>query len=279
MTLNSITSLASVSDQYDAFIIDLWGVIHDGTQMYPGAAAALAHLHAAGKPVCFLSNAPRTADKAIRVMDALGVPREHYAHMVTSGQVAHDWLQNESPWGRHYYYLGPSKDEDVLSGLPYESVDMDAAGFVLNTGFEEDFQPEDEILPTLHKLLARKLPLLCINPDLEVVKQDGTRMLCAGWVAETYARMGGDVTFIGKPYAKVYDTAIRLVGAGKHILAIGDNLYTDIRGANAKALDSLLITGGILKSEHGEIPSPAILAALCAEAGATPTYVAEGFCA
>ncbi len=275
--MTPLTSLTDISSHYDAFLIDLWGVIHDGTQMYEGAAAALAHLHQAGKPVCFLSNAPRTADKAIRVMDALGVPRAHYAHLVTSGQVAHDWLKSESPWGKNYYYLGPGKDEDILNGLDYQSTTMDKAGFILNTGFESDFQPEADILPTLEKLLSLKLPLLCVNPDMEVVKQDGTRMLCAGWVAQAYQQMGGTVTLIGKPYAQVYNTTIGLLGADKKILAIGDNLHTDIKGAQNMGLDSLLITGGILKSEHGTHPSPEKLAALCHQASAAPTYVAQAF--
>lgn len=280
MTTKPIDSLSDIIAAYDHFIIDLWGVMHDGTTLYAGAAEALKSIHNAGKHVLFLSNAPRKASRAIEVLDTLGVTRDHYAHMLTSGQCAHDWLAASNEWGKHYYYLGPSKDEDVLQGLDYmNEPDINNADFILNTGFEYDYQPTDEIQPLLERLIAAKLPLLCVNPDLEVVKQDGTRLLCAGWVAERYQQMGGNVTMVGKPYERVYEEAFaRFNTADKsRILAIGDNLLTDIKGANAHGIDSLLISGGILKSEHGQLPDDTLLQELYRQTAATPTYVCSGF--
>jgi HAD superfamily hydrolase (TIGR01459 family) len=272
-------NLSDIMHGYDAFLIDLWGVVHDGTQLYPGAGAALAALHAAGRPVVFLSNAPRQAAKAIATLDRLGVPRTHYHALITSGQIAHDRLKAEAVSGqRRYYYLGPSKDEDILADLEnYLEVNTpQEADFVLNTGYESDFQPHNEILPTLKKLLAAKLPLLCVNPDLEVVKQDGTEMLCAGSVAAEYERMGGAVTYIGKPHANAFAAALGALPGGiakERVLMIGDNPATDIAGAEAARLDSLLITGGVLKVKHGKILSETEARQICPAA----THVLPAF--
>ena len=270
--------MKALINDYDSFIIDLWGVMHDGTTLYPGAADALAAIHAAGKPAIFLSNAPRRAEKAQVVLDRLGIPRDHYQQVITSGEVAFQWLRDEKPYGPNYYYLGPSKDEDVLDGLDgYNQVATpEEADFVLNTGYEVDFQPHDDILPTLKKLKAANLPLVCINPDMEVVKQDGTIMLCAGSAAAAYEAIGGTVRYVGKPHADVYTTTLGALGAGKTPLCIGDNPLTDIKGANAAGLDSLLIMGGILYTSQKITEEEAALTA-CTSQGATPTHIAPSF--
>ena len=277
--MKPIHSITDIAEQYDAFIIDLWGVMHDGTQLYAGAKAAIAALHAAGKKVIFLSNAPRRNDRPRATLLQMGILPEQFVQIVTSGQVAYEQLRQQPRFGSHYYYLGPSKDEDILDGLPsITRVDSPAkADFILNAGFEYDFQPEAEIEPLLQALHAENLPLLCVNPDLEVVKQDGTRLLCAGWVARRYEQLGGTAEYVGKPHAAVYEVCFETLGAREKICAIGDNLLTDILGANHVGIDSLLITGGILKSEGGEHPSAEKLADLCKQAKAEPTYVAELF--
>ncbi len=279
--MKPIESISDILHEYDAFIIDLWGVMHDGTQLYSGAKDAIAALHAAGKQVIFLSNAPRRRERPEATLLEFGVKREQFVELVTSGQVAYDTLKADPYLGTSYYYLGPSKDEDILDGLAtITRVDSPAdADFILNAGFEYDFQPEAEIEPLLQALRAENLPLLCVNPDLEVVKQDGTRLLCAGWVARRYEQLGGTAEYVGKPHPAVYEVCFDKLSNNKRILAIGDNLLTDILGANQAGIDSLLITGGILKSEGGAHPSPEKLAELCKQTGATPTYVAELFSA
>lgn len=276
MSFTSPESLEALTLRYDAFFIDLWGVLHDGTALYDGALETLQELHRQNKKVVLLSNAPRKTEKARETLLNLGIEDHLYHALITSGQAAHDMLARSNQWGLHYYYLGPSKDEDVIRGLPYEKTTIPAhAKFVLNAGFEHDFQETDDVLPTLNRLLAARLPLICINPDMEVVKQDGTRMWCAGWVAQRYEAMGGAVTYIGKPYPLVYQEAFAASGiAPSRTLAIGDNLLTDILGANHAGIDSLLITGGVLKSEHGTIPDDTTLQSLCDQAGAQPTFVA-----
>lgn len=263
-----------IAAKYDGFIIDLWGVVHDGSALYPGAAETIAWLHGQGKPVVFLSNAPRVSAKAIAVLDRMGIPRAQYIDVITSGQVAHDWLKGGANLGSKYFYLGPGKDEDIIGDLPnYQRVTSTLdADFVLNTGFQYDYQPEREIEPFLKKLVDERRPFVCVNPDMEVVKQDGSEMLCAGKVADTYEKLGGRVTYIGKPHGKVYDVCRKLLPRGR-VLAVGDNLLTDIKGANAASIDALLITGGILKARHKKLLEPAEALAACGQAGVTANYV------
>ncbi len=272
-------SIHTIIQPYDGFIIDLWGVIHDGTTLYPGAAAALEALYIAGKKAVFLSNAPRRAAFTQATLSRFGIPENHYTQVITSGEAAYQMLARDTGWlGTRYYYLGPGKDENIVSELTdYIRVDSPAdADFVLNTGYEFDFQPHDEVLPLLAKLYSHNLPLLCVNPDLEVVKQDGTHMLCAGTLAAAYEAMGGAVHYIGKPHATVYDEARAALAGCTKLLAIGDNPLTDILGANRMGIDSVLITGGVLSHHHGQISEQKALA-LCAEHGAHPTYVAARF--
>ena len=260
---------------YDALIVDLWGVIHDGDKLYPGVAQTLDMLHKMHIPVLFLSNAPRVAAKAKGNLDRLGIPPAHYLDIVTSGQVAHDMLARETH-ARRYYYLGPTKDEDVLHGLSqFTRVDEAAqADFILCTGYEYDNQPHDEILPLLPQLLH--LPMLCVNPDMEVVKQDGTQFLCAGAVAAEFTKLGGRVAYVGKPFPEVYAACTGILGTGR-ILCVGDNPATDIKGANDAGLDCLLITGGVLASRYGAELSEADAREICRIAGVNPTYVLPGF--
>jgi HAD superfamily hydrolase (TIGR01450 family) len=314
-------SLHEIIANYDGFIVDLWGVMHDGDRLYPGAAETLRVLYEMNKPVLFLSNAPRVATKAEQNLERLGIPRAHYLSIVTSGQVAHDMLAqstiasppageatrlgeqrkpsrsgegaskhehhksntpspNPLPQGerakvRPYYYLGPSKDEEILADLPqFQKTDESAAQFILCTGYEYDTQPHEEILPLLAQLLH--LPMLCVNPDMEVVKQDGTEWLCAGRVAAQFSGMGGRVSYIGKPFPEVYGACKRQLGSLR-TLCVGDNPITDIKGANDAGYDSLLITGGVMKARYGDSLTEADAREVCRIAGVTPTYVLSGF--
>jgi HAD superfamily hydrolase (TIGR01459 family) len=269
-------SFTDILSSYDALIVDLWGVIHDGSTLYPGVADTLRLLHQMNKPVLFLSNAPRVAAKARENLNRLTIPPAHYLDIITSGQVAYDMLARDTAATRGYYYLGPSKDEDILSGLAhYVPVEhAHSADFILCTGYEVDGQPHEEIIPVLAGLLP--LPMLCVNPDMEVVKQDGTQWLCAGAVAAEYTKMGGRVAYVGKPFPEVYDACKAMLGSGR-ILCVGDNPATDIKGANDAGMDSLLITGGVLGHRYGADFSEANAREICRIAGVTPTYVMAGF--
>jgi ribonucleotide monophosphatase NagD (HAD superfamily) len=189
--------------------------------------------------------------------------------------VAYDLLSLQSQ-PRRYYYLGPGKDEDILDGLAHYTkvAEPQEADFILCTGYEYDGQPHEEILPLLPQLLG--LPMFCVNPDMEVVKQDGTQWLCAGAVAAEFGKLGGKVAYIGKPFPEVYAACTGILGAGR-ILAVGDNPVTDIKGANDFGIDSLLITGGVLAHRYGTELNEANAREICRIAGVNPTYVMAGF--
>jgi HAD superfamily hydrolase (TIGR01459 family) len=270
-----ILKLIEIINSYDALIVDLWGVVHDGSNLYPGVADTLRVLHELNKPVLFLSNAPRVSAKARENLNRLNIPPSHYLDIVTSGQVAHDLLARD-PHAKSYYYLGPGKDEDILDDLPHftRNDEPHTADFILCTGYEFDGQPHEEIIPLLMQLLH--LPMLCVNPDIEVVKQDGTQFLCAGAVAAEFTKLGGRVAYIGKPFPEVYSVC-KLILGNSRVLCIGDNPATDIKGAIDAGLDSLLITGGVLKVRYGAELSVEDARNICNVAGVTPTYILPGF--
>jgi HAD superfamily hydrolase (TIGR01459 family) len=274
-------SAEALAERYDLAIIDLWGVVHDGTALYPGAREMLRQLRGIGIRCIFLSNAPRRAEKARAVLATLGIDETLYDWLLTSGEEAFMQLSSDPSWlGTRYYYLGPGKDEDILSDAPeYTRVELpEDADFILNTGFEVDFQPEADVLPTLHKLLAHRLPLLCVNPDLEVVKLDGTQMLCAGVVAAKYEALGGIVHRIGKPHLAVYERVMAMAGNPDptRVIAFGDTPATDILGANRAGIDSVLVTGGVLAAHYPHLGDDEART-LCAKLGCSPTFIASRF--
>ena len=253
--IQRIPGLSAIAARYDAFIVDLWGVVHNGVRPYPEALDALAHL--AGRPVLLLSNAPRRAASAQAMLRRMGVDDALYAAILTSGEAT--WLalrDRTNPWfarlGQRVYHIGPQRDRNVLEGLnlsvaghPHE------AEFVVNTGPDDDrLDPGtlEHFLPELAACLDARLPMICANPDL-VVMRDGVRLLCAGSLARHYAAAGGDVVSLGKPDAAIYRMALDTLGvpAGK-VMAIGDSLHTDIAGAAGAGIDSLWVLDGI----HGE---------------------------
>ncbi len=262
-------TLSAITPRYDAFLLDLWGVVHDGSHLYPGVKDVLVQLKKDGKKVAFISNAPRRAHKVIHVLGELGIERELYDFAVSSGEIGYRWLENQP--ARKYYYIGPSKDADILDGLDYTRTDdIKLADFLLNVGFGSEEQSAEDFGMLFRAAKAQNLPMLCLNPDMEVVKQTGERFACAGVLAKAYERLGGDVTWFGKPYASIYDYCMtQFPGIPKsRILAVGDSLETDIPGALSFGVDAMLITGGILKHH-----SPAEIETMCRTLNLVPHYV------
>lgn len=273
--MQEISGIREIASRYDAFILDLWGVIHDGTQLYPGVHDTMVELRRAGKRIVMLSNAPRRAKKVEKVLNTLGIGPELYDGVISSGEAGWQWLSAEdAPLGTDYYYIGPDKDADVLDGLDYARVrELRDADFLLNVGFGTDEPIPDEHAPQLQEAKMLGLPMLCLNPDLEVVKITGERFACAGVMAHQYANMGGTVIWFGKPFKAVYEQSAALLGVDKaRIVAVGDSMETDIPGAARFGIDSVLVRGGILKNK-----TPAEIAVLCEEAKVSPTYLAPRF--
>lgn len=259
-TLPQVAGLEALASQYDGYIIDLWGTVHDGVRPYPGAIECLQALHKAGKRVVMLSNAPRPAEVVATQLEAFGVSRTLYNGVMTSGQETHRQMQAKTdPWfvrlGSKVLHIGGVHDLGLYEGLNIQRVtDVGMADFVMNTGpdLERGVATLDPYLPELRACLARNLPMICANPDRVVVK-GGHRQICAGALAAFYAEQGGDVRWIGKPYPGVYQPVFDMLGVPhSRILAIGDALGTDIKGAAAVGVDSLWILGGIHQEMIGD---------------------------
>ncbi|MBU6140196.1 MAG: TIGR01459 family HAD-type hydrolase [Proteobacteria bacterium] len=256
-------------DLYDYFIFDIWGVIHDGSKVYPGAIEAISFLRQRNKKICFLSNAPRRASKVEEALNRFGITPDLYDFILSSGELTFLELQKVS--GKKYFYIGPEKDIDLLSGLNHQMVaDASEASFAITTGFDHEDSKVEEKMPQL--LMARKnnLPLICVNPDLIVVKQDGKEQICAGVLAHEYEKLGGTVSYYGKPFPEVYKMVLQIFGVSEKtkFLAIGDGLKTDIKGAVDFGIDNVLVTNGILKDPNNEE-----LAAVCNSLKIFPQFV------
>jgi len=258
MTLTLLSGLGEIAGRYDGLILDLWGVLHDGTAPFPGVVDALSRLKQAGKRLCVLSNAPRRAHLVEQRMNAIGLVRGLYDHVHSSGEEA--WqhlLRRDDPFyaalGRRCYHIGPARDDNMLEGVDLERVaKIEEAEFILNTGPSGWDETVEQYEALLREARARDLPMVCANPDLVVVSQ-GRRAICAGVVAQRYEALGGRVRWHGKPFRPVYETCFAALGIAdrRRILAVGDSLRTDIAGANAAGIASLLVTGGIHAEEFG----------------------------
>jgi HAD superfamily hydrolase (TIGR01459 family) len=252
MYLVGAVYMHNLLSRYDALIIDLWGVVHDGVHAYPGVVQTLNTL-IDQKKVLFLSNAPRPVEVAIKKLIELGL---HVSpkHLLTSGDAVREQLINwDDPvfrqLGKCFYHLGAARNQDILSGLQANvTMDIEKADFILLSAFmegDEDLNQYDDLLKIA---LQAKLTVICANPDKIVVHGDSVRY-CAGVLAEKYEKMGGTVFYYGKPCPGVYDIAFkRLQAEGvadkKRILMIGDTLETDILGANNVGIDSALVQTG-----------------------------------
>ena len=203
---------------YDALIVDLWGVIHGGTEPYPGVLEALAALRAAGKPVALLSNAPRRAASAGRRLSAIGVPPDAYDLLMTSGEAAHDALAlrdrpEHAALGRAYLYIGPTWDMDLVDGLDYRAVEAAGqADFLLTVGLFDEADPLARYDPLFAAARARGAPMICVNPDLVVHRQSGVTSPCAGLLAQRYLEQGGRVIYHGKPDPAIFHRTARALG-------------------------------------------------------------------
>lgn len=280
--MEHLTGFAPLATRYRGFIIDLWGVIHDGVTPYAGAIDCLERLQAAGRPVLLLSNAPRRAAVAREGMRAMGIADTLYTDLLTSGEVTHRLLRDRpDAWsaalGRRPFHLGPARDRNVMESLDLVPVAAPAdASFVLNTGPDDHRSPTDiaEYEPVLRECAAHGLPMVCANPDLEVIR-GGHRVICAGTLAERYAALGGDVRNIGKPDPAIYRPVLQALALPpQQVLAVGDALRTDIAGAAAAGIAACWVLGGIHAGFGGD---PREAEREAAAAGLSPVATVPAF--
>jgi HAD superfamily hydrolase (TIGR01459 family) len=282
--MEHLQGFAPLAARYQGFILDLWGVIHDGVKPYPGAADTLARIKALGKPAVLLSNAPRRAHVAQASMRNMGIADDLYTGILTSGEATHMALRDRTDaWfaslGRRLLHIGPARDRNVFEDLPFEVVTNPAeADFVLNTGPDDLGGPtEVEDWEELLQSCARaSLPMVCANPDLEVIR-GGTRVICAGALTQRYEEIGGEARWIGKPDPAIYTPVLAMLGTQHtETLAVGDALRTDIAGATSRNIPSCWVLGGIHGEELGNDPvriEAAAHAASLAPVAALPRFV------
>ena len=262
-----IASLADLGTSYDAVFCDLWGCLHDGKKPFPAAVAALQAFRARGGKVLLLTNAPRPKSSIVKQLDGMGVPRDAWDEVVSSGDATQSAMLLGAV-GRKVYFIGAPKDEpfftdfaDDLAQLatsqpPITRVPLTEAEGIVCTGLRDDAaETPDDYRATLLQCKINDLMMLCANPDI-VVDLGDKRLYCAGALAEAYEKLGGKVLYFGKPHPPIYDLARRRLdaltgGKDSRILAIGDGVTTDIQGGQSEDIDTLFVTGGISAPDFG----------------------------
>nr|WP_295465831.1 TIGR01459 family HAD-type hydrolase [Mesorhizobium sp.] len=274
-----IDSLQEIEGRYGVILSDVWGVVHNGVRAFSDASQALAAARARGLAVVLITNAPRPRAEVQAQLDILGVPRDAYDRIVTSGDVTRDLIKVGA---RRVFHLGPERDLSIYDGLDVDIVEEFEASTVVCTGlFDDDVETPDDYADMLRRLRARDLPFICANPDIVVEKGDKL-IWCAGALARDYAQLGGRTQIAGKPHRPIYvaalEAAAEVLGrpvSEKEALAIGDGVLTDVKGAEQNGIDILYVTGGIHAREYGETlePDPALLAAFLEKHGHHPVAV------
>ncbi len=249
-----IDSADELSPRYPVWLCDVWGVVHDGVTARQAACQALLRHRQAGGTVVLVTNAPRPSSAILPQLEQLHVARECFDAIVSSGDVTRQLV---SQWAeRNVYHLGPAKDLSLLAGLPVDFTAMDKADVVLCSGLlDDDHEAPQDYRDLLSDLAQRQLPMICANPD-RVVRKGSKLIPCAGALADIFEELGGSVQMAGKPYTPIYDECLRqaelVTGAQvprKSVLAIGDGLPTDVKGAGNYGIDLLFIVEGIHERE------------------------------
>ena len=237
--------LKSIIEKYDLFFIDLWGVIHNGIELNKEAVSTLTKISELNKDYILLTNAPRPNDVVKSFLEKMGLKKDMREKVFTSGEAALRYLKSNF-YNKKFFHIGPPRDYDLFFDFKnHEAKNVDECDYLLCTGLFDNHS-EDLSFYKNFFLNSIEKKMICTNPDL-IVDRGNKRELCAGSVAMTFEEIGGNVIYFGKPYPEVYNQSIQT--KEKKIIAIGDNLNTDIKGANNMNYDSLIITNGIHKNE------------------------------
>lgn len=274
--LRRIDRLDDISGAYDALFCDVWGVLHNGVAAHADACAALARARTAGKAVVLVTNSPRPRGSVERQLERLGVPRDAWDAMITSGDVTRDLI---AAGPRRVFHIGEERDLPIFDGLDVDLVEEADAQVVVCSGpFDDEKDTPEDYHAMLRRMRGRDLPFICANPD--IVVERGEKMIwCAGAIARDYAQFGGRTLIAGKPHPPMYDAALLLAAQAlgrpverSRCLAIGDGVLTDAKGATDNNIDLLYVTEGVHAREYGEPgrPDPARLAAFLAKHGQRP---------
>jgi HAD superfamily hydrolase (TIGR01459 family) len=278
MSAIKLDATSALISRYDVYLIDAWGVLHDGTSLYPGAVQFLQELKNAGKKTVILSNAARRIVTFKQELVGVGIGEDLYTDAITSGELTWQALSNRKTGplvgiGHRYYYQGPERSRNILETLVLEETKrLKDADFILNTGAEGNQADGSSFEPLLRKAISFEIPMVCANPD-QVAIRGGIRGISAGAIAREYEYLGGQVIYFGKPHAAIYQYCFELFSDIERsaFLMIGDGLATDIRGANKANIDSAFLRSGIHETEIS-LPSVLSLKSLFEKYHATPTY-------
>jgi len=276
-----IAHFATLAGDYDVALCDVCGVVHNGVVAAPEACDALTRFRERGGTVVLITNAPRPGERVARtILDRLGVPSAAYDGIISSGDVTRALIAARA--GARVFHIGPERDLPLFDGLDSPMAPLERADYVVCSGLLDDTveTPRDyeELVARMH---ARALPMICANPDV-VVERGDKLVYCAGAIADLYAAAGGDVVYAGKPYRPIYEQALHLAEAARgqrvqqhRLLAIGDSVRTDLKGAAAFGIDALFVTAGIHAEELGDRSDPdaATLSGIFAAAGVAPKAV------
>ena len=242
--MKELNHLSDIYKNYDTFIIDLWGVIHNGIALNPKAIVAIEQLKNYSKKIVFLSNAPRPSSKVVNFLLKMNMERKYLSNVITSGEAAMHAI-NKNQFGKTFFHLGPPRDTSVFEKVKDNKTDLENCDFILCTGLFDEHENDLEYYKNyLKKFVSKKL--VCTNPDL-TVHRGKEEELCAGSVAKVFEELGGEVIYFGKPHEEVYKMCFN---PNEKVLAIGDNLRTDIKGANNLNLDCIFITNGVHRGEY-----------------------------
>ena len=274
-----IRSLDDIASRYQAVLCDVWGVVHNGVRAFPNACSALAAARDKGLAVVLITNAPRPSPDVIEQFKSLGVPDGAWDMVVTSGDVTRDLI---AAGPRKIYHLGPDRDFSIYAGLDVEMVEEFEASAVVCTGlFDDEAEVPEDYAAALRRFRAHDLPFICANPD--IVVERGERLIwCAGALARDYALLGGRTLISGKPHRPIYEASLKAAGqvlgreiGARDVLAIGDGMLTDVKGADDNGIDVLYVSAGIHAREYGDPdnPDPEALAAFLEAHGRRPVAV------
>lgn len=279
-----IAGISDIKDHYDAFVTDIWGVLHDGSKAYSGVLDCLRELQACGKKVILLSNSGRRGHIVSSDLCAFGITPELYTSVVTSGELTRLLFEANADsrlqhLGRHYYLFG-SERYGLTQGLGlYRTDDAAAAEFILTIGVEGNPSSTEIYEEALRYFVQRGLTMVCANPDVSV-NRNGVLGIGPGALAVYYEDLGGRVIYCGKPFKAVYTLCLEELSgiAHDHIVIVGDSLRTDIAGAANFGIDNILIGTGIHCQELATIPRDIQqITTLCRSEDTFPTMIAKGF--
>ena len=242
--MKELNHLSDIYENYDTFVIDLWGVIHNGVMLNPKAIDAIEQLKKNSKKIVFLSNAPRPSSKVVNFLIKMSMDKKYLSNVMTSGEAAM-YAINKNQFGKTFFHLGPPRDTSVFEKVKNNKVDLENCDFILCTGLFDGRENDLKYYKTLlENHISKKL--ICTNPDL-TVHRGSVEELCAGSVAKVFEDLGGEVVYFGKPHKEIYNMCFE---SNEKVLAIGDNLRTDIKGANNLKIDCIFISEGVHRDEY-----------------------------